>query len=221
MLQLRGLSLDAPDGRILAEGLDLDVPEGRNLLVTGAGGSARGRLLRVIAGLERPRRGAVDVAGIPVWPGEGALALVGRVRMGFAFAAGGLLSNLSLADNLALPLRFQGHPRVEVARRLGAALARMGLDAVAGLRPHAVDAATRRRANLARVLALDPDLVLLDEPLEGLDATDRALALELIRAWAESPACTLVMTAEEAGTLGGLGMERLSLSPAPVPMESR
>ena len=220
MIEIRGLACDSPEGRPLLEGLDLALARGGNLLVTGVSGSGKSRLLKVVAGTERPRSGRVQVGGIVLWPGDGVLALAGRVRMGFAFATGGLLSNLSLADNVALPLRFRGLPRDEVQARAEGALDRLGLRSVAGLRPHAVSAAARKHANLARVLALDPDLVLLDEPLEGLDAADRAIALELIQAWAADGACTLVIAAEEARSFSHLEAECLQLSHAPRSVET-
>ena len=106
MIDVRDLALDAPDGRRLAEGLSLAVSRGGSLLVNGPSGSGRSALLRALAGMERPARGRVRVGGREVWPGGGVLALAGQVRLGFAFASGGLLSNLSLRENIALPLRF-------------------------------------------------------------------------------------------------------------------
>ncbi|HEX7553061.1 MAG TPA: ATP-binding cassette domain-containing protein [Geothrix sp.] len=220
MLELRDLALDAPDGRPLLAGLDLAVPTGGNLLVTGPSGSGKTWLLKVIAGLECPAGGRVRVAGRDIWPGDGALGMAGRVSVGFAFATGGLLSNLSLAENMALPLRFQGLPAAEVQARVRAALTRLGLDSVASLRPHAVSASARKHANLARVLALAPAMVLLDDPLEGLDTADRAIVRELILAWAADSACTLVIAAEGATSFSYLEAERLQLSSMPMPVES-
>jgi len=219
MIQARGLACDSPEGQPLVEGLDLALRRGGNLLVTGTSGSGKSRLLKVLAGLERPRRGEVRVGDIAVWPGDGALALAGHVRVGFAFATGGLLSNLSLADNVALPLRFLGVPGAAAARRAAAALERLGLGSVSHLRPHAVGGSARKHANLARVLALEPELVLLDGPLEGLDAPDRGAALEVVRAWAGDPACTLVVATEDADPFVGLRADHLRMGPAPAPME--
>ena len=221
MIHLRDLALDAPDGHLLLDGLDLAVPEGGNLLVTGPSGSGKSRLLRVVAGTERPARGQVRIGGRDIWPGGGVLGLAGHVRMGFAFASGGLLSNLSIRENIALPLRFLGVPGSELERRAEEALERMDLQAVAALRPHAVSASARKHANLARVLALDPELILLDDPLEGLDAADRAIAQNLIQAWAADRSSTLVIAAEEIHSFSFLEAERLQLSHAPMSVESK
>ena len=215
MIDLRDLAMD---GRLPQPGLDLAVARGGNLLVTGPSGSGKSRLLRVLAGTERPARGRVEVGGRDLWPG-GVLALSGRVRLGFAFATGGLLSNLSLKENIALPLRFLGLPHAERERRTGEALERLDLSAVAGLRPHAVSASARKQANLARVLALEPELILLDDPLEGLDAADRAIAQDLIRTWGSDKSCTLMIAAEEALPFSNLEAKRLQLSSAPMTVE--
>jgi ABC-type transporter Mla maintaining outer membrane lipid asymmetry ATPase subunit MlaF len=220
MIELRDFALAAPEGRRMIEGLELVVPRGGNLLVTGPSGSGKTRLLRVLAGTERPLRGRLTVGGVAVWPGDGALALIGRVRVGLAFAAGGLVSNLSLRENAALPLRFLGLPPAELRARVDGALDQLGLLPVALLRPHAVSASARRHANLARVVALAPELILLDDPVEGLDTADQALARELIQAWAADRSCTLVIATEEVQTFSALEAEHLQLSQVPVSMES-
>jgi ABC-type transporter Mla maintaining outer membrane lipid asymmetry ATPase subunit MlaF len=220
MLDVRDLALDALDGRLLVERLDLTLPRGGKLLVTGPSGCGKSRLLRVFAGTERPARGVVRVGGREVWPHGGVLALAGQVRTGFAFASGGLLSNLSLRENIALPLRFLGLPAAELERRTLAALERLDLQGVAGLRPHAVSASARKHGNLARVLALDPELILLDDPLEGLDVADRAIVQELIQTWSADSSRTLVIAAEEVDAFAFLEAERLQLSSIAVPLES-
>ena len=218
MIELRDLALAAPDGRLLLEGLELAVPRGGRVLVTGASGSVKSRLLKVIAGTERPVRGQVTVAGRAVWPGDGALALIGHLCLGLAFAGGGLLSNLSLRENVALPLRFLGLPAADLAARADGALDRLGLLAVACLRPHALSASARRHGNLARVLALDPALILLDDPLEGLDSEDRAAAQEVIRDWLQDPEKTLLLAQEEPGPFQDPPWIRFAM-PFPLPPE--
>jgi ABC-type transporter Mla maintaining outer membrane lipid asymmetry ATPase subunit MlaF len=220
MIELRNLALAAPDGARLLQGLDRTLARGQNLLVTGPSGGGKTRLLRVIAGTERPLLGTVSVGGRQIWPGEGTLALLGHLRVGFAFGSGGLLSNLSLRENTALPLRFLGLPPATIRERVEAALARLGLLPVAELRPHAVSGSARRHGNLARILALEPELILLDDPLEGLDTADRAVALEVIQGWVRDPQKTLLLAQEEPGALGDLIPDHLHLCAALSPQES-
>jgi ABC-type lipoprotein export system ATPase subunit len=218
MILVDDLALDAPDGRPLFEGLHLSLEPGANLLVLGPGGCGRNQLLRALAGVLRPRAGRVRLGGAALWPGEGALALAGRVRLGFVPAQGGLLSNQTLRANVMLPLRFGGRPEPEAARRADRALARFGLEAAAGMRPHAVSAGERKLAAFARAAALEPDLVLLDDPLEGVESGDRTDVLDLIQGWAADPVCTLVLALEEAGPFAGLPARRLHLAqPGPIP----
>jgi ABC-type transporter Mla maintaining outer membrane lipid asymmetry ATPase subunit MlaF len=145
--------------------------------------------------------------------------LVGKVRVGLAFARGGLLANLSLHDNAALPLRFLGLPLAVVEGRVAVALERLGLSRVAGLRPHAVSDTARKHANLARVLALEPTLILLDDPLGGLESTDRGIALDLIRDWAANAECTLVIAAEDAQPFALLGADHHPLTQTALTLE--
>jgi ABC-type transporter Mla maintaining outer membrane lipid asymmetry ATPase subunit MlaF len=219
MLTIRELSLESMDGRPLITSLSFQVPSGGNLILTGASGKDRNRLLKVVAGTERPAAGSVQVDGVAVWPGKGAFSLAGKVKVGFAFAHGGLLANLTIQDNIALPLRFLGYPSNQAATRVAAALEAVGLTSVAGLRPHAVSDAARKHANLARVLALEPALVLLDDPLSGLEAADRSTALSLIGTWARDPHCTLVLAAEDGGAFAAIEAERLQISPVPFASE--
>ena len=211
MLDVRHLARLAPDGRRLFDEIDLAVAKGGNVLVTGPSGSGKSQLLKVLAGTERPARGRVRVGGHRLWPGEGALGLGGRVKMGYASASGGLLSNLTLWDNVALPLRFAGVPEGELRPRVDAALAQLALTKLANVRPHAVRLSTRKHGDLARVLAMAPEVILLDDPMGGHDAADKILVLDLIRRWSTDSACTLVIAAEDLHPFDFIAAERLQL----------
>ena len=213
MLLADDLVLDAPEGGPLLSGLHLSLEAGANLLVLGPGGCGKSQLLRALAGILRPRGGRVSLGGVEIWPGEGVLALAGRVRLGFVFAQGGRLSNQTQRDNVTLPLRFGGVSTDEAGARADRALARFGLEAVAGRRPHAVSAGDRKLAGFARAAAVEPDLILLDDPLEGVEAGDRPGVLALIQGWAADPARTLVLALEEPGPFAGLPARRLHLTP--------
>ncbi|HET6329902.1 MAG TPA: ATP-binding cassette domain-containing protein [Holophagaceae bacterium] len=189
------LALAAPDGRVILRNASLEVPAGGRVWIEGPPGSGKRALLKVIAGLLPPERGEVRLGGFRLWPGEGAMALRGRLRTGFAFAQGGLLSNQTLRENLAMPLRFAGRGTEDVE----GVLDRLGLAEAAGLRPHALGARARKLAQFARIELLQPEVVFLSEPFEGLEGPDVALAERLIQGWAVDPDRLIMAAAEVTG----------------------
>lgn len=203
----RGVVLAAPDGRPILRGVSLAVPAGGRAWIEGAPGSGKRALLKVLAGLLRPEEGEVRLGGVPLWPGEGVASLRGRARIGFAFVQGGLLSNQTLRENLALPLRFAGRDE----READAALDRFDLKAFADLRPHALSARARRLAQLARIESLQPDAIFLAEPFEDLEGPDLALARDAIRRWAEVSGRLILISVEHADAELLKGARRLSL----------
>lgn len=188
----RDLVLSAPDGRAILRGASLEVPSAARVWIEGPPGSGKRALLKVLAGLLQPESGETSLHGIRLWPGEGAATLRGRVRLGFAFAKGGLLSNQTLRENLTLPLRYAGRRESEV----DAVMERFGLSESAGLRPHALSARARKLAQLARIEAHEPEVIFLSEPFEDLEGADLNLARATLQRWAESPNRLLVLSAE-------------------------
>lgn len=188
------LALSAPDGRSILQGVSLEVGAGGHAWIEGAAGSGKRPLLKVLAGLMQPERGSVTLAGMRLWPGEGVAALRGRMRIGFAFAQGGLLSNQSLRENLALPLRFAGRDETEVE----GALDRFGLRGSADLRPHALGARARKLAQYARIELLRPEAIFMAEPFEDLEGADLGVGRDAIRRWAEDPGRLFVLSSEVA-----------------------
>ncbi len=197
-LSLEGIHLDGPNGRPVFTGLDLRLEAGRSLLLSGGSAFARGQLLRMCGGLTEPARGRVLVSGVQLWPGEGLAGLKGRTRIGLSFGRGGLLANLDLIDNLELPLVFGselGRPRI---RELAMAqLERFELGGLAAMRPHLLDARANRLANLIRVKLLDPEIILLDEPFEELDARDMVEVRGWMEAWMGAPDRILVVASDD------------------------
>lgn len=190
----RGLTLSAPDGRGILDGVSLTLKSADRAWIEGAPGSGKRALLKVLAGLLPPDAGEVSLGGIRLWPGEGAAALRGRIRTGFAFAQGGLLSNQTLKDNLMLPLRFTGRG----VDGLDEVLDRYGLLASASLRPHALGARARRLAQFARIELFQPQVIFLAEPFEDLEGPDLDLVRAAIRQWAQDPERLMVLSAETA-----------------------
>lgn len=210
-LSAAGLWLAAPDGRTILRDASLELPPGGRAWIEGPPGSGKRALLKVLAGLLAPQSGEVRLGGVRLWPGDGAGQLRGRARLGFAFAQGGLLSNLSLRENLALPLRFAGRGQRDLDDALDAALAAYGLEDQAELRPHALGPRSRRLAQWARLDLLDPEAIFLSEPFGDLDgaAVDRVSAT--LARWAADPARLLLAAGHPAQASRLPGARRLRL----------
>ncbi|GBD31123.1 MAG: hypothetical protein KatS3mg081_0808 [Gemmatimonadales bacterium] len=162
--------------------LDLQVPAHCAVSIVGAEDSGVGCLGRYALGLERPASGKVLVLGEEIGTMARRHALAFRRRVGYLPAGDGLLQNLSLYDNIALPLRFgTSLSEREIAGRMRIMVTMVGIGGVAQHRPAAVNEEQRRRAALARALALNPSLVILEQPFDGLTVAAAAELLELAR----------------------------------------
>jgi len=169
-------------GAQTASVVSLEVPPHRAVCVLGDEASGVGLLGRYALALDRPPTGRVLVLGenLAELPRRAALAF--RRRVGYLPAGDGLLQNLTLYDNVALPLRF-GSDRSErdIEGRIRVMLAMVQIQHVARLRPARVNEEERRRAALGRALAFDPELVILEQPFDGLTPRAAAQILELAR----------------------------------------
>lgn len=171
VVALEDVEVDYPGrGRALGP-IDLSVAAGQVLALVGPSGCGKSTALRLLAGLEAPSRGQVRRA---IRPGETAVV----------FQAPTLAPWLSARANVALPLELAGMDRREAARRADAALARVGLAGAETARPAALSGGMAMRASLARAMATDPRLLLLDEPFAALDEiTRRTLADDVLGLW--------------------------------------
>jgi ABC-type sulfate/molybdate transport systems ATPase subunit len=172
VLKLRGIR-HRRGGRDVLRIDALDVAAGERLAVLGPNGAGKTTLLRLMAGLEAPTAGAVEIDGVETVHADAGL----RRRIGFATQRPGLLST-SVRRNVELPLRWRGADRG--TRRAAAleALQRLGVDHLADRPAPALSGGEAQRVSLARALALKPRLLLLDEPAAGLDAEARRSFLD-------------------------------------------
>ena len=166
--------------------INLVVPGGGILALIGPNGCGKSTLLRVIAGLLAPARGEALLDGTRIAGPD--------PRVGLVFQEPRLLPWRSAADNITYPLELAGWPAERRATRLAALATLVGLDpAVNAARPAELSGGTRQRVALARALALEPAVLLLDEPFSALDALTRErFDLELLRLW-DRAATTIVM----------------------------
>jgi len=177
------------------EGLDLDVPAGSLTVVIGPNGCGKSTLLRVIAGLLIPTSGEVALGEAP----DARAPRAGDGRVGLAFQQPRLVPWLSTLDNVALPMSLAGAPLPERRERARVALERVGLAEAASSRPAHLSGGMAQRAALARALAGDPPILLLDEPFSALDALTReGFDAELEALWM-SRRRTVVMVTHSVG----------------------
>jgi NitT/TauT family transport system ATP-binding protein len=170
------------------DGVDLTVPGGGIVALIGPNGSGKSTLLRVVAGLLEPGRGEVVLDGTRVSGPD--------ARIGLVFQEPRLLPWRTAADNITYPLELAGWPRELRERRLDELLELTGLDAAAAAaRPAELSGGQQQRTALARSLALQPEVLLLDEPFSALDALTRErFDLELLSLWERTAPTILLVT---------------------------
>jgi putative ABC transport system ATP-binding protein len=171
-----------PLARQGSQPFSLEVEEHRTVAVLGDEDSGVGSLGGYALGLERPATGRALVFGTEVGRLREPERLAYRRRVGYLPAGDGLLQNLSLRDNVALPLRFgsDAAPR-DIEGRVNVMLAALRLSGAGALRPAQANDEERRRAALARAIAFDPSLLILEQPFDGLTARVASELLEIAR----------------------------------------
>jgi cobalt/nickel transport system ATP-binding protein len=190
-LLVEGLAFAYPDGRTALRGVDLAVPPGQRVAVLGPNGAGKSTLVLHLNGVLRGGAGRVVVGGLEV--GSGTLRELRR-RVGIVFQdPDDQLFMPTVRDDVAFGPRQLGWPEAEVAARVDAALAAVGLSALADRAPHHLSAGERRRAALATVLSMEPEVLALDEPSAHLDPAGRRELAEVL----QGLACTQVVVTHD------------------------
>ncbi|UDL88071.1 ABC transporter ATP-binding protein [Mesorhizobium sp. PAMC28654] len=175
-LQLSGVSAGYGASRVL-DGIDLTIAKGEFVALLGSSGCGKTTLLRAIAGFVAPSAGTIavadrDVTSLP--PDKRGMALV--------FQSYALWPHMTVAGNIGYGLKLQRHPRAEIARRVDEMEKLLGLSGLGDRKPAQLSGGQRQRVALGRALAIDPEILLLDEPLSNLDARIRLTVRHEIRA---------------------------------------
>jgi phospholipid/cholesterol/gamma-HCH transport system ATP-binding protein len=203
IITVRGLKTGFGE-QIVHDGLDLDVKRGEIFGVVGGSGTGKSVLMRSIIGLQTPIAGDITVFGEDTIGREETDAIDVRKRWGVLFQGGALFSTLTVAENVQVPLR-EFYPELDPALLDEIASYKVvmsGLPADAGPKfPSELSGGMKKRAGLARALAMDPDLLFLDEPTAGLDPIGAAAFDELTKALQKTLGLTVFLITHDLDTL--------------------
>ena len=197
LVDIRDLHFGYGD-RLILSGLTMEFPRGKVIAIMGGSGSGKTTVLRLIGGQLRAQSGSVTVDGQEV----SSLSLDGlyrmRRRIGMLFQHGALFTDLSVFDNVAFPLRENtALPEVMIHDLVLLKLHAVGLSNAASLKPAEISGGMARRVALARAVALDPQLIMYDEPFAGLDPISMGVIANLIRKLNDALGSTTILVSHD------------------------
>jgi len=202
VIRLRGIR-NQFGSHVVHDGLDLDVCRGEVLGVVGGSGTGKSVLLRSIAGLQKPTAGEIEVLGTNVLTATEDERQALERRWGVMFQDGALFSSLNVRENVEVPMRAVPGLDPDLRRQMAdLKISLSGLPYLAGSKfPSELSGGMRKRAGLARALALDPDIVFLDEPTAGLDPIGASEFDTLIRQLSQTMGLTVFLVTHDLDTL--------------------
>jgi phospholipid/cholesterol/gamma-HCH transport system ATP-binding protein len=191
--------------QVVLDGVDLDVARGETLTVLGRSGGGKSVLLKLLIGLQTPDAGSISIDGqqIDGLPVDGLNEI--RKKLGFLFQQAALYDSLTVRENVAFPLRRHlALPDDERERRVRELLTHMGMERDLDKLPGQLSGGMKKRVGLARALALEPEIMLLDEPTAGLDPITAAEMIKLIQAMGRTRQISAVVVTHDLRSVEAL-----------------
>lgn len=197
-VSIRGMSFSR-GSRLIYDNIDLDIPRGKVTAIMGPSGTGKTTLLRLIGGQLLPDSGTIKVDGhnVPTLKRKQLFELR-KQTMGMLFQSGALFTDLSVFDNVAFPLRVHTDlPESMIRDLVLMKLEAVGLRGARRLMPAELSGGMARRIALARTIALDPDMMLYDEPFTGLDPISMSVTVKLIKSLNDSLGLTSILVTHD------------------------
>jgi phospholipid/cholesterol/gamma-HCH transport system ATP-binding protein len=201
LVEIRGLSF-ARGARVIFDGVDIDIPRGKVTAIMGPSGTGKTTLLNLIGGRLRPASGWVKVDGKDVFAMSIDEVYEMRKRMGMLFQTGALFTDLTVFENVAFPLRE--HTKLSEAMIRDVVLMKLqavGLRGARDLKPSELSGGMARRVALARAIALDPMMIMYDEPFTGQDPITVGVIMKLIRLLNDALGLTSIIVSHDVQEL--------------------
>jgi len=197
---------------IVQRDIDFTVNRGDIFIIMGASGSGKSTLLRHLVGLRAPVHGQILYYGTDFWGSDEGERNRIRRDCGVLYQSGALWSSMTLAENVALPLRVHTElPPDRIREIMALKLALVGLSGFEDYYPAELSGGMRKRAGLARAMALDPEILFFDEPSSGLDPVSAQLLDELILELRDSLSATVVVVTHELASIFAIGTDSIFL----------
>lgn len=216
LVELRDVHFSYGDRPVL-RGLSLAVPRGKVTAIMGASGGGKTTVLRLIGGQHKAQQGQVLFDGQDVGRMDMAQLYAARRRMGMLFQFGALFTDMSVLDNVAFPLREHTDlPEALVRDIVLMKLHAVGLRGARDLMPGQISGGMARRVALARSIALDPELVMYDEPFAGLDPISLGTAAQLIRQLNDAMGLTTILVSHDVDATFALADHVIVLGPGTI-----
>ena len=205
VIEARNLDLSYGDYAVM-RGLNFSVKRGDIFIVMGGSGCGKTTLLKALIGLKAPEKGEVLYYGKNFWDADDQEQQNIMRRFGVLYQSGALWSSFTLGENVALPLQLYSNLSAAQTREMvELKLSLVGLGGYADFYPSEISGGMRKRAGLARAIALDPDIIFFDEPSAGLDPLNARLLDDLILQIRESLGATIVIVTHELASIFALG----------------
>lgn len=197
---------------ILMKDINFTVNQGDVFIVMGASGCGKSTLLTVLTGLKEPKEGDVFIHGTNFWKADTQSRMEIMKKNGILYQSGALFSSMTLAENIAMPLQqYSNYGKKEIQELVSLKLALVGLKGFEEFYPSEISGGMKKRAGLARALALDPKLVYFDEPSAGLDPISAKLLDDLIIEISQSMQTTIVVVTHELASIFSIGTNSIFL----------